>query len=68
MQFKDDNTLTAFLDDKPFYENNNCFCLGNTLAEAGRIIEKIVKTNEIIGSSENASVGVSKEEKICGLG
>lgn len=47
MHFKDESTLIAFLNDKPFYENNDCFCLGDTLAEAGCIVDKIVKANEL---------------------
>lgn len=43
MRFVNEEALNAFLDDKPFYENNDCFCLGDTLAEAGCIVREIVK-------------------------
>lgn len=60
MKFRNANTLQSFLDDKPFYESNDCFCLGDTLAEAGCVIAEIVKVNE--NGAEHA------EETLCGLG
>jgi len=42
MKFNDESRK-LFLEDKPFYENNECFCLGNSLEEAGEIIKRIVK-------------------------
>ena len=41
MEFTEEQKL-LFLQDKPFYENDNCFCLGNSLEEAGEIVKQIV--------------------------
>lgn len=46
MRFSNSKTLNDFLDDKAFYKNSDCFCLGNTLAEAGVVVKKIVKAYE----------------------
>lgn len=45
MKFDSNDSLQDFLDDKPFYVNNDCFCLGDTMAEAGLIVNKIVEAN-----------------------
>lgn len=37
-----EKTLKDFLDDKPFFESAKCYCLGNTLREAGEIIKQEV--------------------------
>lgn len=34
--------LRDFVADIPFYENNECFCLGNDLSAAGTIVGQIV--------------------------
>lgn len=41
----DADSLSAFLKDMPFYANNECFCLGNSLDEAGEIVRQIVEAN-----------------------
>lgn len=41
----DADSLCAFLKDTPFYANNECFCLGDTLDEAGDIVRRIVEAN-----------------------
>ncbi len=33
--------LNDFLADKPFFENKECYCLGNSLEEAAEIVSKI---------------------------
>lgn len=45
----DTDSLNDFLQDIPFYKNKECFCLGNTLEEAGCVISQIIsdKENEI---------------------
>ena len=43
MEFNEEQR-TAFLNDIPFYENNDCYCLGNSLEEAGKIVQKIVES------------------------
>lgn len=45
MEFTEEQKL-LFLQDKPFYENDNCFCLGNSLEEAGEIVEQIVNNKK----------------------
>lgn len=37
--------LCAFLKDEPFYTNNECFCLGDSLEEAGAVVRLIVEAN-----------------------
>lgn len=38
--------LRDLLLDIPFFDNENCFCLGDTMAEAGNIVRKIVSYRE----------------------
>lgn len=52
MKFLSDENLQDFLDDKPFYVNNDCFCLGNSLAEAGSVVNTIVEANSEKGESQ----------------
>ncbi len=42
----DAKSLRSFLNDVPFYENGNCFCLGDTLTEAGEIVKQIAERKE----------------------
>lgn len=34
--------LDFFLKDKPFFRDRNAYCIGNTMAEAGKIFQSIV--------------------------
>lgn len=55
MKFNNEN-LQRFLNDKPFFENEESYCLGNTLEDAGEVVRKIMD-------------GKKKEgEKVCGNG
>lgn len=55
----DAETLQMFLEDKPFYKNNECFCLGNTMEEAGEIISQILKNN--MSEGRTGDVGMDNE-------
>ena len=46
MKFKSEEELKMFLQDKPFYKDNESFCLGDTMAEAGAIISEIIEETE----------------------
>lgn len=37
----DEVTREKFINDTPFYENEDCYCLGNTLEECGEILKII---------------------------
>lgn len=44
--------LELFLKDVPFYRDNECYCLGKTLEDAGNIVRRIVgleRENEHVG-------------------
>lgn len=51
-----DEELKDFLSDKPFYKNDDCYCLGKTLEEAGEIFRKIME------GRERANVGVAESK------
>lgn len=38
-----EHNIPAFLRDEPYYDNNEDFCLGKTLEEAGQILKEIAK-------------------------
>jgi hypothetical protein len=38
-----ERNIPAFLRGKPYYDNNEDFCLGETLEEAGRILKEIAE-------------------------
>ena len=47
---KREEFIEKLLSDTPFYEDNEYYCLGNTLEEAGRIVRTIVeRSNEDVG-------------------
>lgn len=44
--------LRCFLSDTPFYHDQNCYCLGKSMSEAGNIINEVVnnerkETNDV---------------------
>ena len=43
MKFIEKEDVEKFLEDEPFFKNNDCYCLGNSLEEAGEIVEIIVQ-------------------------
>lgn len=47
MKFDSSENTEKFLNDIKFYENINCYCLGNTLEDAGEIIRKIIEEQEM---------------------
>lgn len=38
-----EHNIPAFLRDEPYYDNNEDFCLGKTLEEAGLILKEIAE-------------------------
>lgn len=44
MKFETTDSLHAFLRDEPFYISKDCFCLGNTLDDAGIITRCIMES------------------------
>ena len=46
MLFDTSEEKMMFLQDKPYYRNPNNFCLGNTLDEAGEVMQKIIEGTE----------------------
>lgn len=58
MTFKNDVDLQKFLKDKAFYRDNDCYCLGSTLEEAGAVVRKIVLAS---GNDERAATYVGMD-------
>lgn len=56
----DAETLQMFLDDKPFFKNKDCFCLGSTLEEAGDIVSKIVEDDMHKGGTANVGMDIKR--------
>jgi hypothetical protein len=52
----ENDLLTMFLKDKPFYKSNDCFCLGNSLTEAGDIAKCIIESNFKGDNSNNVGM------------
>ena len=46
MKFCTEEAKEKFLRDEAFWENNESYCLGDTLEEAGDIIKKIMEGKE----------------------
>lgn len=42
MDFKNEKELQNFVNDIPYFSDNDSYCLGNTLEEAADIIRTIV--------------------------
>lgn len=51
-----DAQLECFLSDTPFYHDNNCYCLGNSMLEAGDVISNAMKGETSNG--EQSDVGM----------
>lgn len=49
--------LQLFLEDKAFYNNKECYCLGNSFEEAAKIVTEIVKERD--GESGKENVGLA---------
>lgn len=62
MKFNEEQK-TAFLKDIPFYENNDCFCLGNSLEEAGKILKQIAEGKNCVKKKNERSSGSSVEKE-----
>lgn len=58
MKFKSETELQAFLDDKPFFQNADCFCLGNSMTEAGSIIRQMIESTDKSGKAGTDNVAV----------
>ncbi len=46
MVFQTKEELKKFLNDESYYANNESYCLGSTLEEAGKILKIIVDNGE----------------------
>ena len=51
---KGTDDLKKFLNDIPYFDNENNFCLGNSLSEAGEII-RVIMTHK--GEEKKAECG-----------
>lgn len=49
-----DAQLECFLSDTPFYQDKKCYCLGNSMSEAGDVISNAMK-------GETSDVGVDSK-------
>ncbi len=50
MKFTEER-LKDFLEDKPFFENKECYCLGENLEDAAEIVAKIIGYNRKVTSN-----------------
>lgn len=62
MKFKSEAKLQAFLEDKPFFHSTDCYCLGNTLEEAGEIVRQMMGKTEVSGKAGAKNVAVDIEQ------
>ena len=46
MKFRTEEAKEKFLHDEAFWENNESYCLGDTMEEAGDIIKVIMERKE----------------------
>ncbi len=53
MKFNTEEAREKFLHDEAFWESNESYCLGNTMKEAGKIANQIIKEKE---SKENVGM------------
>lgn len=54
----DAETLQMFLKDEPFFQSKDCFCLGNSLEEAGEIISQIVNSKNCERGTDNVGMDI----------
>ncbi len=58
MKFPSENCLKAFLNDEPFYATKDCFCLGKTLTDAGRVVRKLMDDTRTEAKERKGNVAV----------
>lgn len=67
MKFKNEAELQAFLDDKPFFNGADSYCLGSTMEEAGAVIRQMMGEAEFSGKAGTSNVAVDiKQPEQCG--
>ncbi len=59
MKFKTEEERQKFLNDEPYYENPDSYCLGNTMEEAAEILKQIC---------EDKPAPLQKGAGVCGNG
>lgn len=58
-----EDELNAFLNDIPFYKNSECFCLGKTFEDAGRILRTLADENEKRKGEADVAMDIRKSDK-----
>lgn len=58
-----EDELNAFLNDIPFYKNSECFCLGKTFEDAGRILKLLADDNERRKGETNVAMDIGESDK-----
>lgn len=62
MKFTNEENLKKFLNDEPYYENKEDYCLGDSLESASNIVNQLM--DDITGK-RNAS---DRRDAVCGNG
>lgn len=62
MKFTNEENLRKFLNDEPYYENKDDYCLGDSLESASNIVNQLM---DDIAAEENTS---DRRNAICGNG
>lgn len=57
--------MEAFLNDVPFYKNNECFCLGKTLEDTGKILKQLADENERRKGDTNVAMDTRNFDESC---
>lgn len=57
-----DAQLGCFLSDTPFYQDEKCYCLGNSMSEAGSVINNAMKGE--VSNGKPFDVGVDSNNVV----